>query len=371
MHDSQPFDLEFYLSEGVESIVKQAIRATARNPRGSLFLARYARKVNRAAQRRHTFEERGEHIPLFLIASITTDCNLKCTGCYSQSHSSCRDTAQQMSADEWDSVFFEAEELGITMILLAGGEPMMRGDVITKASEHPGIVFPLFTNGTLLNDESLSLFEQRRNLIPIVSIEGDRALTDARRGAGVFESTLSAMEQLRQRDLLFGASITVTQENLQEVTDESSVRELQDKGCKVLLFIEYVPVDERDIALSPQEQALLDSKVQALRSRFKDTIIISFPGDEKEAGGCLAAGRGFVHINAAGGAEPCPFSPYSDTNVREQGLLGSLRSPLFTYLKDSGILLQEHTGGCVLFYQDEKVQQALAHSAIENKAIFE
>jgi MoaA/NifB/PqqE/SkfB family radical SAM enzyme len=50
-------------------------------------------------------------------------------------------------------------------------------------------------------------------------------------------------------------------------------------------------------------------------------IFISFPGDEKTSGGCLAAGRGFFHINSHGGAEPCPASPYSDINVRDSSLL--------------------------------------------------
>ena len=39
----------------------------------------------------------------------------------------------QLSAEEWDHIFEDAEEMGISFILLAGGEPMMRRDVIEKA----------------------------------------------------------------------------------------------------------------------------------------------------------------------------------------------------------------------------------------------
>lgn len=46
-------------------------------------------------------------------------------------------------------------------------------------------------------------------------------------------------------------------------------------------------------------------------------VFLSFSGDEKYVGGCLAAGRGFFHINANGEVEPCPFSPYSDVNSKE------------------------------------------------------
>lgn len=369
MQRTKPFDLETYLTEGVEHFVKGAIRATFKDPRGSLFLAGYGASVKKAAGARHRMELLGEHIPSFLIASITQDCNLSCAGCYAHANHSCGGEPNQLSADEWGRVFDEAEALGVAMILLAGGEPLVRRDVIEKAAEKPAIAFPVFTNGTMLDKAYMDLFERRRNLVPIVSIEGDEAATDARRGAGVYGKTQQAMARLKENGLLFGASITVTQENLKAVTSPDFVQDLRDKGCKVLLFIEYVPVDERDIALTPAQQALLDEQVAALRSRFDELIIVSFPGDEKEAGGCLAAGRGFIHINAAGGAEPCPFSPYSDTNVRQGGLRQALKSPLFGRLKDTGVLQQEHTGGCVLFYRQEDVRQLVGEGAAPGEVV--
>jgi MoaA/NifB/PqqE/SkfB family radical SAM enzyme len=74
----------------------------------------------------------------------------------------------------------------------------------------------------------------------------------------------------------------------------------------------------------------------------------------------MAAGRGFFHINSHGGAEPCPFSPYSDVNVRELGVKGALKSPLFMTLRDKGILDNDHVGGCVLYEQRDTVEKLLA-----------
>jgi len=92
-------------------------------------------------------------------------------------------------------------------------------------------------------------------------------------------------------------------------------------------------------------------------------IVISFPGDEKESGGCLAAGRGFFHINARGDAEPCPFSPYSDTNLRGTSLRDALQSPFFSRLREEGALGLEHTGGCALFDQADYVKRLAAGDA--------
>jgi MoaA/NifB/PqqE/SkfB family radical SAM enzyme len=90
-------------------------------------------------------------------------------------------------------------------------------------------------------------------------------------------------------------------------------------------------------------------------------LFLSFPGDEKKMGGCLAAGRGFFHINTDGAAENCPFSPYSDRNIRTSTLLEVLKSPLFQALRDEQLVGGAHTGGCALFEHQEDVRRILSH----------
>jgi len=348
------FDLERYLSDGIERLIKDALKVTFKNPKQSAFLLRFASDTRKVAKRRHEFEKTGLHIPPFLIASITGDCNLNCTGCYSHANSTCGE-AQEMSAPEWTRIFDEASDLGISFILMAGGEPLLRSDVIEAAAERKDILFPVFTNGTMLDKAALRLFEKHRNLIPIVSIEGDEAGTDLRRGQGVYRQAAEAMRHLQDKGLLFGVSITVTADNLDAITDNVFVSELEQNGCKLILFVEYVPFELPDIALNDNGRAGLSARIDELRNDREGIIIISFPGDETEAGGCLAAGRGFFHISASGNAEPCPFSPYSDLNLKDIPLKDALNSPLFLRLREDGILAADHKGGCVLFEQEEAV----------------
>ena len=75
------FDLQSYLTEGVEAIVKDALRATLRNPKESAFMARFAASAAIASTRRESWEAKGTHVPSYLIASITSSCNLHCAGC--------------------------------------------------------------------------------------------------------------------------------------------------------------------------------------------------------------------------------------------------------------------------------------------------
>ncbi|MCR5825436.1 MAG: radical SAM protein [Oscillospiraceae bacterium] len=361
---SDHFDLQAYLTAGVEGVVSDALKATLKDPRESAFLLRFAAASRAASKRRRALEDAGEHIPPFLIASITSQCNLHCAGCYSRCNHATVDAApvEQLSDAEWLRIFEEADELGVSFILLAGGEPMLRRDIIEAAGKRPNILFPIFTNGTVIGASYMELLDRCRNLIPIMSIEGERELTDARRGAGVYDRLIANMDAFHRRGLMFGASVTVTTQNLKEVSSDAFLKQLSDRGCKVVIFVEFVPVtsESRELAPGEAERAYLRAALERLRAEHPEMVYISFPGDEKSSGGCVAAGRGFFHINSHGGAEPCPFSPYSDVNVRNSSLREAMHSPLFTALRSGDVLLDDHEGGCVLYEKRAQVEALLA-----------
>ena len=363
---AETINLEEHIANGVEKIVSDTLKATLKDPRESAFMLKFAAASRRATKRRLLLAEQGEHIPSFLIASITSKCNLHCAGCYSRCNEATVDAepVQQLSGEEWAKVFREAEDLGVSFIMLAGGEPMLRWDVIETAGSMPNILFPVFTNGTYLNERYLKLFDKCRNLVPVMSIEGGREITDERRGEGVYDKLIANMDAFHERGLLFGASVTVTTENINEVTSPEFLKTLTDRGCKLVIYVEFVPVTEEARHLAPDDatRARLMAAMDDLRGVFPDMLLLAFPGDERADGGCMAAGRGFFHINSHGGAEPCPFSPYSDVNVRDAGLRAAMHSRLFLRLRDGDFLDDDHVGGCVLFEKREQVEAMLAQS---------
>ena len=246
-------NIQEYMTAGVENIIRNALKVTLTNPAQSIFMTRFAAASKAASKKRQISEKEGEHIPAFLIASITSSCNLHCAGCYARALHSCEDTEpiKQLSAEEWDHIFEQAENLGISFILLAGGEPMIRRDVIEKAGNRPKILFPIFTNGTLIDDTYMKMLKKCRNLLPIFSIEGKEKQTDTRRGEGVYEKVFSAMEVMQKEKLLFGSSVTVTKENLEEVTSDDFIRKLEQRDCKALFFVEFVPMSPESQELAP------------------------------------------------------------------------------------------------------------------------
>ncbi|MGZ4927608.1 MAG: radical SAM protein [Halobacteriota archaeon] len=348
------------LNAALKTYLKDAVRITIKNPSQALFFARMLRSQKKATRTRQTWERQGLHVPPFLIASVTNRCNLRCKGCYAQAHAQTRSPSAEMSEDKLWSIFDEARELGISAILLAGGEPFVRQDLMEVTRDFPELMFPVVTNGTLLDDALIHQLRQQRNIWPVLSIEGHECDTNQRRGDAVYQRVQRAMSLLKENDVFFGCSLTVTRSNIHTITDRSFIQSLIDKGCRLFFFVEYVSIaeDTKNWVLTDEQRAELLAATDDFRSTLPG-LFIAFPGDEEQFGGCLAAGRGFVHISPEGDIEPCPFSPYSDTSLRDVSLKEGLRSPLLTAIRQNHGQLTETAGGCALWTEREWVNSLL------------
>lgn len=357
------------MSEAIRRIMAKVYRNVLSNPTEAKTVWRLQQTFLQSEKRRAVVKEQeGVDIPPFLICSISTTCNLHCKGCYARANGIAADSNEEqkhtLTPEQWKNIFVEAASLGVNFALLAGGEPMMRKDILEKVAEVEDMIFPIFTNGTLIGPSYISFFKKHLNMIPVISIEGMEHATDERRGRGMYKRAMQSVEMLHAADLFFGTSITVTTENFALVTSDAFVDNLRSLGCKMIIYVEYVPTEPGTeyLAFSEDDIAKMDAVQEYQKERFKDMIIISFPGDEKHLGGCLAAGRGFFHIGPDGSAEPCPFSPFSDSSVLSLGVKGALNSPLFRKLRDVHLVGGEHSGGCALYEHREEVEKLLQNN---------
>ncbi len=359
-------NLQRHMSDAIRRIMVKAYRNVLRNPREAKTVWRLQQTFLKSEKRRAAIKEKeGIEVPPFLICSIATACNLHCKGCYARTNGIAADKAEDQKPsllpDQWKAIFEEAASIGINFALLAGGEPMMRKDILERVAEVEDMIFPIFTNGTLIGPSYIQFLKQHLNMIPVISIEGMEHATDERRGKGMYKRAMMSVDLLHKEDLFFGTSITVTTENFDLVTSDAFVDHLQELGCKLVIYVEYVPTDPGTeyLALSEEDVQRMEAVQEHQTECFKGMIIISFPGDEKLLGGCLAAGRGFFHIGPDGSAEPCPFSPFSDSSVLELGVKGALTSPLFRKLREAHLVGGEHTGGCALYEHRDEVKALL------------
>lgn len=343
-------------------MIRQALRTSLYNPALAWFFLKNLLRQQKAARTRELCEQEGIHVPPFMIASITHRCNLNCVGCYARAQH--RAENQELPASRLGKLMDEARELGFTFALLAGGEPLIRPEILDVTEAHPEIIFPLFTNGTLLKEEILDRIAGQKNVIPVLSLEGLEGETDSRRGTGVYKHLLQAMNALQQKRVFFGISLTITSKNIDLVSSPSFVRQLAARGCRLFFYVEFIPMKTgtEDLVVSTAQREKLDRRMAGLRRRF-NRIFISFLGDEKIYGGCLAAGRGFIHISPAGELEPCPFAPYSDTDLRVTSLKQGLSSVFLNKIRQSDEHLDETEGGCALWNKRAWVQSLLANTS--------
>lgn len=346
----------------IRDLVRDALMRVARDPRTAAALARIATHQAAARRRRAASLERGVPAPAMMIMSVTQRCNLHCAGCYAQALH--HDTAPELTTAELTGILRQASDLGIAIALLAGGEPLLRPGLLDITEQRPEMLFPLFTNGTLLDDACLDRLARQRHVVPVLSLEGHQTETDARRGSGMHGRTLETMQRLEKRGLFFGTSLTVTSQNYAVVSDPTYVEQLIHTGCRLFFFVEYVPSvpGTEFLVLSEVQRSALPALLEELRKELPG-LFIALPGDEELYGGCLAAGRGFIHVSASGQLEPCPFAPWSDTSLRDMPLEQALRSPFMEALRASDVHLTETAGGCALWAQRERVQSILQTSA--------
>jgi MoaA/NifB/PqqE/SkfB family radical SAM enzyme len=358
----------WHLNQGLRIFFSEFVRVSLRRPGQALFFACTVLWQGAAARRRAREARQGLHVPPIAIFSITNRCNLHCKGCYAQAIRG--EAPDELSAARMRGIVEEAEELGISFFVIAGGEPLTRPEIVDIAREHPRVIFLLITNGLLLDEELIGKLTKLRNVVPVLSIEGNQAETDERRGLGVHERLQDRMEQLRAAGLFFSLSMTVTRSNFDIVTDPAFLERAVHAGCRLFFHLEYTPIrgGTDDWVITDAQRQSMKGLVADFRQRFP-AVFIAVPWDEEEQGGCLASGRGFIHISPAGDLEPCPFAPFSDTSVLDLPLREALRSPFLRVMRENHDQFAETSGGCALWKNREAVKSLLKERVTEDPVL--
>jgi MoaA/NifB/PqqE/SkfB family radical SAM enzyme len=171
------------------------------------------------------------------------------------------------------------------------------------------------------------------------------------------------MAELKRAGVFFSLSFTVTRTNFPTVTNPEFLQHAVEAGCRLFLHLEYTPIRQGtdEWVITDTQRQSMKELVASFRSQFP-AVFIAVPWDEEEQGGCLAAGRGFVHISARGDLEPCPFAPWSDTNVAKVPLREALGSRFLRLMRENHEQFAETEGGCALWKNRKAVESLLSRT---------
>lgn len=308
------------------------------------------------------------NVPWLILMDPTSACNLHCTGCWAAEYGN----RLNLTLEEMDNLICQGKELGIYFYMFTGGEPLVRkADVIKLCEKHNDCAFMAYTNGTLVDEAFCQEMKRVGNLYLAISLEGFREVNDLRRGTGIYEKVMRAMDLLKENGLIFGTSICYTSQNIETVTSDEFVDLIVEKGCRYALYFHYMPVgNEAALELLPtvEQRLYIKHRVREIRdmSTGKGIFTMDFQNDGEFVGGCIAGGRNYFHINANGDAEPCVFIHYSGANIRTHSLLEILKQPLFMAYRENQPFNDNHLRPCPMLENPEILQRIVRETGAKS-----
>ena len=302
------------------------------------------------------------NVPWAILMDPTSACNLHCTGCWAAEY------GHQMSLtfDQLDDIITQGKKLGIHFYVMTGGEPLVRKDDIVKLAEkHNDCAFHIFTNGTLIDEEFCKKVKKVGNISFALSVEGYEETNDGRRGEGVFQKVMHAMDIMKANGLLYGVSICYTSKNIEVVTSDEFLDMLIEKGCRLAWYFHYMPVGNDaalDLLPSNEQREYMYHRVREIRGMKtgKQIFAMDFQNDAEFVGGCIAGGKNYLHIN------PNVFIHYSGANIKEKSLLECLQQPLFMQYHNNMPFNDNMLRPCPMLENPERLRKMVHESGAKS-----
>jgi MoaA/NifB/PqqE/SkfB family radical SAM enzyme len=303
--------------------------------------------------------KRGEVFPPFLYVSIINSCNLRCQGCWV-------DVAAKQEIippEAMHKLIREAKAMGNVFFGIVGGEPFMYPHLLDVLAAHPDCYFQIFTNGQFISEDRARRMRQLGNVTPLISVEGNDAVSDERRGrSGVLSKTMQGVRNCLKHKVFTGVCTSLCQTNIDDLLTEQWLDRLIDLGVMYTWFHVYRPMGpdaNPQLCLTPQQQIRARRFVVEMRAK-KPIIIIDAYYDGEGRALCPAATGISHHINPWGDIEPCPIVQFTKESIHSsEADSRSLRDKFLhsTFLHDFRALAQETTRGCIVLERPDLLKQ--------------
>jgi len=271
--------------------------------------------------------------PRLIAWELTRQCPLNCKHCRAAARA--RPYAGELSTDECFKLLDNIASFAKPIIILTGGEPMLRADVYDIAARASGLGLRVVMApcGALIDDESAAKMLKAGIRHISISLDGATAEShDAFRGVdGAFASSLRGIEAAKRARLGFQINTTVTKDNLHELEDILALA--VDLGASVFNPFLLVPTGrgkqlaDHEISAEQYEETLRWLADQQGRSRIPIRVtcaphyqrIVRQMGlhspKARAAEGCMG-GRSFAFISHVGKVQICGFLDIEAGDVR-------------------------------------------------------
>ncbi len=170
-----------------------------------------------------------------VIWNLIRRCNLTCKHCYSISAD--KDFAGELTRDEVFAVMDDLRRFRVPVLILSGGEPLLRPDIfdIANRAKALGFYVGLSSNGTLIDEGNIDLIAAADFDYVGISLDGQRETHDKfRRMEGAFDRSLAGIRLCRDLGVKIGVRFTLTQDNAHDLP--ALLRLVEDEGIDRFYF---------------------------------------------------------------------------------------------------------------------------------------
>lgn len=175
-----------------------------------------------------------------VIWNLIRRCNLTCKHCYSISAD--KDFPGELSTDEVYTVMDDLKAFGVPVLILSGGEPLLRADIfdISRRAKAMGFYVGLSTNGTLIDESNIGAIAGVGYDYVGISIDGIRETHDRfRRKAGAFDESMQGIQLCHEAGIKVGMRFTLTIDNAHELPELLALMDQQQIDKFYLSHLNY------------------------------------------------------------------------------------------------------------------------------------
>ncbi len=196
-----------------------------------------------------------------VIWNLIRRCNLTCKHCYSISADI--DFKGELSTDEVCTVMDDLKAFGVPVLILSGGEPLLRPDIfeLSQRAKDMGFYVGLSSNGTLIDADNINDIAAVGYDYVGISIDGIKQTHDLfRRKQGAFDASMDGIRLCREHGIKVGLRFTLTEDNAVELPDILQLMQAEDINKFYLSHLNYAGRGNRnrdsDVQLGITRQAM-------------------------------------------------------------------------------------------------------------------
>ena len=190
-----------------------------------------------------------------VIWNLIRRCNLACKHCYATSADI--DFEGELSTSEVFAVMEDLRAFGVSVLILSGGEPLLRPDIfeISQHAKEMGFYVGLSSNGTLIDNSNIDNIKRIGYDYVGVSLDGMRDTHDRfRRKQGAFDESIHGIRLCHEAGIKIGLRFTLTQDNAVELPDLLQLMRDEDIDKFYLSHLNYAGRGNRNRASDLHQQ---------------------------------------------------------------------------------------------------------------------